>query len=583
LHERDREDLSARLVEAERRIATLESRVSILDGGEHEGWDETVGAAEPGLRGSSEGGEGAHPRLLALLGRTFLILSGAFLIRATTDAGILPSSLGVALGLIYGVGWLWFASRTASEHPRAATFFALATALICFPLLYEATLQFKILTPSATVVLLLAVWGLGAAVSFREHLRIGAWLFSVGAGTTGLALTFGGGFWVPYCFAVLGMALSGLWLGYLRGWSGLAVVGTAVADAVVISLTLLNILRPTGVDVAQLELVPLLALQLGLVALFVGSYLLRALVFNSHISAFDIMQAATAMVIGFGGALQTATGMEQGGWVVGAFAALTAVFGYSVTFRYLDRGTEYRRNFGFFTTAALTTSIIGAALLLSGIALTAFLLTIGLVSAWIGTRSRRATLSMHGSTYTIAAAFSSGLLTHALRAVVGSPELLPPSSQLLPMVAVFVVAALSFLAPVAETGRTWGSWSRAPKVLYTAVLAFGSVGFIASAAGTFLMPAVSESWQGPVFDAWRTGGFSVTAMILAMLSRARRVREAGMLVPVFLALGGISLLLGDLRAGRPATLVISLVLFGAALILAPRIRRSRKRTDKQIA
>jgi hypothetical protein len=40
------------------------------------------------------------------------------------------------------------------------------------------------------------------------------------------------------------------------------------------------------------------------------------------------------------------------------------------------------------------------------------------------------------------------------------------------------------------------------------------------------------------------------------------------------ALGGVKLLLQDLRDGRPATLVVSLALYGAVLVLAPRLMKS---------
>ena len=39
------------------------------------------------------------------------------------------------------------------------------------------------------------------------------------------------------------------------------------------------------------------------------------------------------------------------------------------------------------------------------------------------------------------------------------------------------------------------------------------------------------------------------------------------------ALGGVKLLMQDLRVGRPATLVPSLALYGALLVLAPRLLR----------
>jgi hypothetical protein len=44
------------------------------------------------------------------------------------------------------------------------------------------------------------------------------------------------------------------------------------------------------------------------------------------------------------------------------------------------------------------------------------------------------------------------------------------------------------------------------------------------------------------------------------------------------AVGGLKLLLQDVREGRPATLVLSLALYGALLILLPRLLRTRERT-----
>jgi hypothetical protein len=40
-----------------------------------------------------------------------------------------------------------------------------------------------------------------------------------------------------------------------------------------------------------------------------------------------------------------------------------------------------------------------------------------------------------------------------------------------------------------------------------------------------------------------------------------------------LAIGGLKLVTEDLREGRPATLFVSLVLYGGALIAAPRLMR----------
>jgi hypothetical protein len=67
----------------------------------------------------------------------------------------------------------------------------------------------------------------------------------------------------------------------------------------------------------------------------------------------------------------------------------------------------------------------------------------------------------------------------------------------------------------------------------------------------------------------------LAALALALAGGARRGTwpELGWLVYPLLALGGVKLLLQDLREGRPATLVLSLALYGAVLVVAPRLMK----------
>jgi hypothetical protein len=60
------------------------------------------------------------------------------------------------------------------------------------------------------------------------------------------------------------------------------------------------------------------------------------------------------------------------------------------------------------------------------------------------------------------------------------------------------------------------------------------------------------------------------------MSRHPRWPEVVWLLYPVLGLGAVKLVLDDLRRGRPATLFLSFVLYGAALILAPRIARRRR-------
>jgi hypothetical protein len=90
-----------------------------------------------------------------------------------------------------------------------------------------------------------------------------------------------------------------------------------------------------------------------------------------------------------------------------------------------------------------------------------------------------------------------------------------------------------------------------------------------------LLPAGETGPDAAVLAAYRTGILAAAAVALAGLGWWRRMREAEILVYPVLAAGGLKLVLEDIPAGRPATLVASLVFFGGALILAPALTRRR--------
>ena len=71
----------------------------------------------------------------------------------------------------------------------------------------------------------------------------------------------------------------------------------------------------------------------------------------------------------------------------------------------------------------------------------------------------------------------------------------------------------------------------------------------------------------------RTAVLGALALTLAACARRGTWPELGWLVYPLLALGGVKLLLQDLRDGRPATLVASLAVYGAVLVLAPRLSK----------
>ena len=75
----------------------------------------------------------------------------------------------------------------------------------------------------------------------------------------------------------------------------------------------------------------------------------------------------------------------------------------------------------------------------------------------------------------------------------------------------------------------------------------------------------------------RTALLVAGALLLAWAGGARRFVEAAWLVYPLLVVIGVKLLFEDLRAGRPATLFLAFALYGAALIVGPRLKRRGER------
>ncbi len=572
-----------RIGELLERIERLEHRVTRLERGDPPlpSLVETPPSSTPPTGVEPLPATAAAEAALPLLGRTLLIMGGAFLLRASSDAGTLSPPVGITLGLLLSLTCLWFAGRAAAAgRPKSSDFFALSAALVGFPLLFDATLRLEILDRRLAAALLPALWLAGTLTAARSHSQTIAWIFSLGGGVTGLILSVGSGFWAPFVFVVLIMTLGGLWFGYLEGWHGLAIVGSAVADVLILVMPVLLLLRPQGIALDSLLPGPVLALQLSLVTLYLGSFLARALIWKEHISVPEILQALTAFAIGIGGGALLLRVDPSLGRILGPYAAVVAIVSYGVAFAFVDRMSERRRNFAFFSSAGLVAALVGAALLLDGAALTTALLIVALVAALAGAHYRRATLSLHGALFVLAASFSSGLLGFAADAMIGGPAAPPTAGQWLHRMAVVVAALLGGWVSVASSGRTWGRWSRASKGIDLLVIGIGLTATAIHVGGRLILDAPSA--DAGMLAALRTSLVALTAITMAALARLQRLRDARHLVGPWLLVGALLLVFGDLRHGRPLTHVVSMVVYGGALILAPRLSRGPQPDAKEV-
>lgn len=560
-----------RIDDLARRVAEVEAR---LDGLERSLGGRAARTSPPGHEGA-RGADSSPPRRttggvsawVPLFGRTLLILAGAFFLRALTERGTFPQAVGTSLAIAYAIVWIALADREVGKGRRtSATLHAVASAAIAFPLLWEATIRFSFLSTEASAAALSAITILAMIVAHRRSLRRLAWVFTVGGVATALALAFATEAFALFGFYLLFLGLVTLWLGYLRGWQGPGWVAAVAVNGWVTLMTVALLLE--GVEPTSHLFHPgsLMALQLSLVVTYLGSFGLRMLARGEELGGIEIVLAAFVLLVGLGGALGVVRTARLAGLGAGLVSlALAAVF-YSFAFAVIDRRRGLKIGFIFCTTLALVFSLVALGTLVSGGFLSLSLAAAALFTAWWGARKHRATLTMHAAVYVVAAAIASNLVVGSARAFAATTvDARWVSGSVL---VVLAVAATVCWLPVATHGRTWGRLARVPKFVILVILIEGLDGMLVS----LLAPLVPASDSGALATL-RTGVLAATVVGVGLLGRWTRLWEAGALVYPALIVGGLKLLVEDLRFGRPSTLFASLLVYGGALVLAPRLAR----------
>jgi len=544
------EELSRGIREVERRLATLEERAR-SPGAAISPAPQALAVPEPSAPQIASG--------VSLIGRTVLVLGGAYLLRALTDTQILPLAPGVALGFVYSLAWIYLADRAAgARKDLSAVFHGAAAAIVAFPLLWESASRFKLLSPALSALGISLVAFLGLVVARRRRLLPLAWISTAGAILTSLALAAGTRSLGPFALLLVVLAVSVFWLVDKRGWSGIVWAAAGAADLIVLVMTLGITIGKSTVGTALA-----LAVQLGLFSFFVGSFFIRILARRQPPGVFEAAQTAVALLLGYGGALAVA-GRGSPATLTILFLLGLALAAFCYRFILSQPGTSETPSAWYFSGAALLTLLVAGAGALEN---ASWLWSpLALLSFWAGARLSRLHLGLQGATYILAAAVSSDLLTVGAYAFLARSNLAWPSVSSA-FLATLGVAALCARAPATASKPAW--WGRVAKVLALSVVVFGAGALLLTRLAPLLAGA-DAAWLA----ATRTAVLALAVIALALASRRERFREASWLVyPVLLA-GGIKLLIEDFPSGRPSTLFVALAFYGGALVAAPLLRVS---------
>lgn len=554
--------LDTRVSTVERTLADIESRLRAIEhGAPVPPPDRLQAAGSGGLALTNVDVAGTF----ALAGRAFVLLAGAFLLRALAEGGLLPRPAGAALGLAYALALTAFAYRVAPRHAASASSLGICAIIISFPLLWENTARFALMTPGAAAFTLTAAIAIALGVAWRRNLPVLAWAVTIAACLEGIGLLVATGVFLPFTAFLIALGIATLWLGYDREWIGLRWVAALAANLSVAMLI------GRAITVPPLESPILVGGTLILLLVgYIGSIAIRTLVRKRDLLPFEVTQAAAVLALGLGGAVLIARRTGAGASMLGPTLLLLAAASYLVALIHRESNAR-AANYYFYSTLALVFALTGGAFLVgrpAGVlwALPAFAMS------WIARRYGRSTLHLHAAAYLMVGALTSGLAGATFAALFGgaaAPIEVAATSAWLMALAV----AICWLMAAAPASPQITLASRVV-LMVLAILAVAGLGV--GAVSVLLMPLAGPALEPAVVATTRTAALAAGAVLVAWLGSRRDMPESAWLLYPLLGWGLVKLLLEDFRVSPPSLLVVALALYGGALIVAPRLAKSKR-------
>jgi hypothetical protein len=552
--------LTSRLDELEARVVALE-QASVSPGG--------AGKQAAGVDSTEE----LHfkPRLgsagaMAVVGKVFLGIGGAYVLRALAEAGIFRHWAIIAVALVYAGIWLLWAARTSRQAVFAATAYATTAAIILSPMLWELTLRFKVMSAWATAAMLVLFVLASTALAWRRKLTAVIWPPAAFLALTAAALLVATADPLPFSVALLAMAvLTEVAAGSGR-WLSLRPVMAIAVDFAVLALIMVYTGERTGFDYVPIGRATLLTLFAAFLAVYLISLLNRTAVQKHDVGLFEIAQTVAAFALALCGMLRVTSELKVG---IGAFCMTASLVCYLLAFLRFDTPSQ-RPNHRVFAAWAMGLLLVGSFLSFSSSFASVWLGLAAVVATFAGTRTARLDLQFAGAVYLVTAAFLSGLIEHAAQLLVGG---LPAPARW----PVWTAGASAILCYVVIRGLKPLREQAAKSPLEALRLTFLSLTtYTAMAAGVALGLLAAPEITVSRLAALRTLVICLCAVTVGW--SGSRLRQSEMIWLAYAAIGfcSLKLVFEDLRYGNAGTLAFSLFCCGIVWLLVPRFARTMK-------
>lgn len=570
-------DLENSLHEVLKRLENIDSRISALEQEKHITYDQTSSHVQNETYESTSFNPKfftgiSKIKIFSVIGRTFLVLAGAFLLRAFTEAQTYASTIGAIIGLVYALIWLIFANRVARKKDiLSASFHGISSVIIAYPLIFEASTKLNVFTPIQTISILFGFTITALIISAYRNLRSVYVFFVIAALATSIPLMFKTGKVEFYTIFLLIIGASTLVFKYFKSWHILPWISSFFINLTIAFLASLasNPERLIG-RYSNISITFSLVIIVFYIITYLSGFIVATLYLKRQISIFGMFQSLLALIIGLIGAISITHGSGFGYDILGIFATIFAICFYLIAFKYLN--PEAKINFYYYSWMGFILSVAAIWILSSENVKIISLGVLSIISIILTKYIYRFnTLSIQSALYLFLAAWFSQLIKFSILSFIStefSVFIISPIF-IFTLALIVTVYILHLILGIHNEQKI-----QMPRftILILTIAGFSSLVIFVLSKNFAFEGATIEMKKLALF---RTIVLSISAVILAWLSNKPKLYELNLLVYPMLIFAGLKMLIEDLSVGTPITLFIGFVIYGFALISAPKIKRKK--------
>lgn len=558
----------------DRCLEQLESRVDALEHPLAAGWPQPSTEAKAPVAAVVSGGESPTEAgsLFPVLGKGLLGIAGAYVLRAVAETAALPRPVVAAAGIAYAFLWLIGAARSHMGPRVANSVYAVTSALILAPMLWELTLRFNVL-PAAEAAAVVCGFALTAFALAQfvpmptRDLKPVVRVASIAAAALAVALAIASHMLLPFAAALLLLAAVCEFVPQCDRVPEAGALIAVAADAV-IWILIYAYFAGQGAHEGYPALSPaaLLAPGIAIFVLFAASVGVRAVLGARPITIFATVQTAIAFLLA---AVSVADFGQPNGPVILGIACLVLSAGcYAAIFTVFACASQ-QRNRTVFTAWASMLLLAGSFLCLPSIILIPLLGAAALAAVGLSRWERWTAFEYYGMTFLLAGLAASEMLDFLASAFVGTPTGTPAAG-------VWLIAVCAVLCYVLARPREVEGWIR--QILHLGFAALATAAAIALFIDRLIALTALRVTPGAHHVALiRTIVLCVAALALVYGGAQCRRRELARLGYAALALVAVKLVTEDLRHGHLVYIAASIFLVAFTLIAAPRVARTRQK------